>query len=716
VPAMLSSFQSSSGHSDKAVRFAGGILVLLTFITYWNSLRVPFFFDDPVAILANPTIRNLSDIRQVLSPPRNGGGVTGRPLVNLSFAINYALGGTKVTGYHLANILFHASAGLLLFGCVRRTLAASSVLERFRPLALPVAFSITALWLAHPLQTESVTFVIQRTELLVGIFYLLTLYCFIRTIERPAPGWRAAAVASCLFGMATKEVMVTAPLLVLLYDRTFAAGSFAVAWRIRRGLHLGLAATWLLLGSILLSVGATRGGVAGFNAGITWWSYALKQCEAVILYLRLSAWPHPLNVFYGVDVVTNPAAVWWQLLLLIALVSGAFYALWRRPVIGFCAMWFFIILAPSSSVVPLVSQTVSEHRMYLSLAAPVVLFAAALFTCTGRHAWRIALCCIAAYAMISVRRNLDYRSDLAIWNDTVAKAPHNARARINFGAALNSAGDAAGARVQYEVALQLDPGSPEALNNIATFYLETGRPGDAIEPCRAAIRLRPGFSLAHSNLGSALVQTGQAELGISHLQTALRFNPDLAEAHCNLSSALLARGETEAAIAHGEQSVRLNPNLALGYFNLSNALLKNNDLHRATVALEAAVRVKPDYAEAHSNLGSLYYQRGDAARAVPHYEAALRLKPDFIDARNNLASALFQSGKPDQAVEQYRIVIRLQPAYAEAHFNLGLVLSRMGRNAEATAAYSEALRLRPGDERARSELARLKSLEPASAR
>ena len=177
------------GHSSKAVPFAGLLLVAVTLATYWNSLNVPFFFDDPIGILDNPTIRKLGDIGQVLSPPRNGSGVTGRPVVNLSLALNYALGGTSVTGYHLANILFHASAGLLLFGCIRRTLANSPRLQRCRSLAFPLAFSTAALWLLHPLQTESVTCVIQRTELLVGLFYLLTLYCFIRASEQSSRGW-----------------------------------------------------------------------------------------------------------------------------------------------------------------------------------------------------------------------------------------------------------------------------------------------------------------------------------------------------------------------------------------------------------------------------------------------------------------------------------------------------------------------------------------------
>ncbi len=382
---------SSSAHdSAAAVWIAGAILLIAAFAAYWNSLRVPFFFDDPISILDNPTIRNLAALGEVLTPPNNGSGVTGRPLVNLSLAINYVLGGTNPAGYHVANIFIHVLTTLALFGVVRRTLLLPALRVRFGGAALPIAFLTAALWLLHPLQTESVTCVIQRTELLMGLFYLLMLYCFVCTTEASSPLWPALAVAACFAGMASKEVMVSAPLIVLLYDRAFVAGSFAGAWRRRRALYAGLAASWLLLAYLVASTGGARGEAAGFGIGATWWSYALKQCEAIILYLRLTVWPNPLVVFYGIDVVTNPAEVWLQALLLMALVAATLWAAWRRPILGFIGLWFFAILAPSSIVVPLVTQTVSEHRMYLPLVAPLVLAAGGLYLALCRRTYVVA--------------------------------------------------------------------------------------------------------------------------------------------------------------------------------------------------------------------------------------------------------------------------------------------------------------------------------------
>lgn len=693
--------------SRAAVWASAAALVVAAFAAYANSLRVPFFFDDPIAILDNPSIRNLAALGDVLSPPNNGSGVTGRPLVNLSLAINHALGGTAVGGYHFANILLHALAGLALFGVVRRTLLQPALRERFGGAALPIALAGAALWVLHPLQTESVTCVIQRTELLVGLFYLATFYCYLRATESGSRRWTTLAIASCFAGMASKEVMVTAPFLVLLHDRTFVAGSFAEAWRRRRGLYLGLGASLGLLAFLVLSGGGTRGEAAGFNVGVAWWAYALKQCEAIWLYLKLTLWPHPLVLYYGTDVVTNPLAVWPQIIGIVALVAGTLWTLWRRPMLGFLGMWTLGILAPSSSVVPLVSQTVSEHRMYLPLAAPLAFGVAALFFHLGRRAIVATAMLALLFGAVSIRRNTDYRNELAIWTDTVAKAPNNARAHNNLGDILKRYGRSAEALEHFRVALRLEPGSPESNYNVATALLDAGRHAEAIPYGEAAVRLRPKFAAAHNNLGMCLLNLGRLPEGIARLRTAVELKPDLTVAHANLARASLEIGDAVAALEHAQRALTLQPGMALAHFHRSNAFLRLGQPDRAIAELEAALRTQPDYPEALSNLGSLLYQSGRTTEAIPRYEAALRLRPHAADTRANYASALFQVGQAEEAIAQYRAALAAQPGYVEAHLNLALVLEQLGRRTEALAAYEAARKLKPEDARAIAGVARL---------
>ena len=279
-------------------------------LVYANSLSAPFLFDDAGAVLGNPTIRSLASLA-VFNPPADGSTTTGRPLVNLSYALNYALGGEHVVGYRVVNVAIHALAALTLFGLLRRTfscvrgrgplagdVSASSRASALLPSSFNpdvAALTIAALWALHPLQTESVVCIAQRTESLCGLFYLLTLYAFARaTIPSeggarcPQSAWLVVSVGSCLLGMGAKEVMVTAPLVVLLYDRTFVAGTFAGALRVRRGYYAALVGTWLLLAFLVLQNSGARGASAGFGLGVTPWTYLLTQADALVRYLGLT--------------------------------------------------------------------------------------------------------------------------------------------------------------------------------------------------------------------------------------------------------------------------------------------------------------------------------------------------------------------------------------------------------------------------------------------
>ncbi|HEX3729629.1 MAG TPA: hypothetical protein VHV47_07475, partial [Opitutaceae bacterium] len=332
----------------REVRLAGAAVALAGLLAYANSLRGAFFFDDRVSIAENPSLRDLGKLGVVLWPDLGGGAtVNGRPILNLSLAINYAISGTHPWSYHAFNLAAHVAAGLALFGIVRRTLLLCSGRGFARSLP-PTGFALAAalLWTVHPLLTESVTYIVQRAESLMGMFYLLTLYCFVRGLSGRARLWHSLSVAACLLGMGTKEVTATAPVLVLLYDRTFAAGSFAEAWRRRRAYYAALAATWLPLALLVAQTGGDRGGTVGFDVGIKWWAYGLTQLEAIPRYLLLSVWPRPLVFEYGTFWVKSAGEVLPGALLVLALLLATLYALFGpaangsgRRGLGFLGAW-----------------------------------------------------------------------------------------------------------------------------------------------------------------------------------------------------------------------------------------------------------------------------------------------------------------------------------------------------------------------------------------
>src|SRR5215469_3205386 len=261
-----------------------------TVLAYANSFSGPLIFDDFTWIETNPHIRHLWPLWNALQSPQGAPG-TGRPVVCLTLALNYAVSGLAPWSYHVANLAIHVSAALALFGIVRRTLQRPRLRDRFGTQANGLAAAVAVCWAIHPLQTESVTYIIQRMESLMGLFLLLTLYCVIRGHDSPRRSeWYATAVVCCAMGMGSKEGMVIAPIIVLLYDRIFLANSWAEVWKERSALYAGLAATWLILISLVIVNQARGGGLMG-NPAVSWWRYAQNQFGAMAQYLRLTFWP-----------------------------------------------------------------------------------------------------------------------------------------------------------------------------------------------------------------------------------------------------------------------------------------------------------------------------------------------------------------------------------------------------------------------------------------
>jgi protein O-mannosyl-transferase len=681
---------------------APGVIVLAAVAAYHNGFAGQFIFDDSVSITENPTIRHLWPIWNVLSPPATA-GVGGRPVVNLSLAVNYALGGRTVQGYHALNLAIHILAGLTLFGVARRTLLRQVLRGRFDTSAPRLALAAAVLWAVHPLQTEAVTYVSQRAESLMGLFYLLTVYCFIRGTESVRSGlWFTLSLVACLLGMASKEVMVSAPLLVLLYDRTFVAGSFREAWTRRWRLYLALAGTWLLLGHLMTDL-PHRG--VGYGLGVTWWAYALTECQVIMRYLRLAVWPYPLVFDYGTDIMIRHAveAAPYALILLL-LVAGVVVALKRWPTIGFVGAWFFAILAPTSSVVPVANQPMAESRMYLPLATVIVLVVLGIHALVARRSMVVFSAVALGLGFLTARRNEDYRSGLSIWSDTVAKRPNNVRALNNLGFVLADAGRAREAIARYEQALRLKPDFAPAHLNLGNALSRMGRLPEAVQHYEEALRLKPDYAEAHYGLGNALTRAGRAREAVAHYEEALRLRPDYPEAHNNLGLLLAQAGRMTAAIAHYEQAFQLDPDYAEAHYNLGTVLLQVGRVSDAMVQFEQTLQLKPDYVAARCNFGSALFQLGRVQEAIEQFKEAVRLQPDYADAHYDLGNAFAEAGKLTEAKEQYEQALRLRPDDAEAHNNLGLVLFQLGKAAEAKKQYEEALRLKPDHAEAHNDL------------
>jgi len=666
----------SAAASRWRTALAVAVLVGANAAVYSRSLNVPFIFDDLTSIPDNPNIRTLWPPWRAMSPPPQLGAAGGRPLVGLTLALNYALGGLDVRGYHVFNVLVHVLAALALWGVVARTLKSPVLRGRFG--GRGAAFAAALVWSVHPLLTEPVTYVVQRTELLMGLFYLLTLYASLRAWESARPGrWEIAAVVACALGMACKEVMVTAPLMVALHDLLLRGEPWRAVVRRRRRLYAGLAATWAVL-AVILAGGAQIKGALGGASPLSPFAYLWLQARGVVHYLRLCLWPHPLRLAYDWG-APGPLEGLPYALILLGLIAGAVAARRSRPWLTFCACWIFLILAPTSSVLPLYTETLAERRMYLPSAAVVALAVLGIRSALVRSARAgggavpvpaaaaaVALA-VAALGFLSWRRLGDYRSVLAIWTDTAEKAPRSPIARNNLGMAVALAG-------------QMD----EALGHF-----------------REALALDPARALSHYNIGFTLSHQGQPREAIGYLRESLRLHPQDADAHFALGVSLAAIGERGEAARHFQESLALRPQDPEAHRELANALVAEGDLGGAGREYEEALRLDPRDFRAHSKYGNLLTALGRHAEAADHYREALRLYPRDARTRNNLATALLLLGRGPEAVKELERALGDDPAYGLGHYNLANMLMNSGRPADSVRHYLEAIRVAGRDVRLR---------------
>jgi tetratricopeptide (TPR) repeat protein len=517
----------------------------------------------------------------------------------------------------------------------------------------------------------------------MGLFYFATLYGFMRGAtgedRSRSRRWFCVAWLACLGGMATKEVMVTAPVVVFVFDAAILSGSLRSAWDRHRRVHLALAATWLPLAWLMAGI-AQRG--VGFSHGISAFDYASMECKVVVRYLLLTVWPHPLVLDHGVF-QAGVGTTWPYALSIAAALAGLVVAWAWWPPLGFAAFWFFAILAPTSSVIPVAIQPMAENRLYLPLAAVAVGVVLLAFFAVRRWALIGAALIAAVLGVLAAIRNGDYASERSIWEDTVKKNPSNARAHNNLGFILSREGETAPAIAEFETALRLSPDDPRTHDNLGNAWVGLpGRLDDAIHEFQLALRADPDFAEAHNNLGNAWLKSpGHLPEAISEYEAALRLKPNdvevssnLAQARNNLGNALLETpGHTAEAIAQYEEALRLKPDYAVGHANLARALASQSGrLSEAVEQFKAALRLDPGDALVHDDLGNTLSRiQGRTEEAIAEYQTALRLQPRLAEAHNNLGSVLLAlPGRRAEAVDEFRAALEIRPDFAEAHNNL----------------------------------------------
>jgi tetratricopeptide (TPR) repeat protein len=653
------------------VAWRTAILVASGLLTYVNGLGNPFVFDDASTIVDNEALRHL-DFWGVLLPVREL-PIAGRPVVSLTFAANYAIGGLDVAGYHIVNIALHVLCALALFGVVRRALALRSIDPALARRSTDVAFAAGLLWVVHPLNSEVVDYLTQRTESAMALCYLITLYASIRSLAAPGR-WGPLAVLSCALGMASKESMASAPLVVLLFDRIFAFDSFAHALKQRWKLYGGLAATWLVLAALLAT--GPRPMSAGFSVGLSPWSYLLNQTAMISRYLRLAVWPDSLVANYGWPRMLTLHDVLPYAVLLLALAALSAAALARYPKVGFIGAWFFVTLAPASSLVPIATEVGAERRMYLPLAGLAVL---------------VVVGALRLLDVVSSRRSHDGASSRRV---SLVGAPLLAACALTLAAATVQRNREYGSEVTLARTVLDRYPTPVAHHLLGEVLLEAGRREEGVAHLRQAL---PGAPRAHLPLGVELVAEGKLDEAIAELQAFVRAQPKLLhviKAHEYLGRAFARQERWPEAEAEFKEILRLAPNNPAAEHLLAEVYFEQQRFPEAIERFKAYLAAAPPNVEVLNKFGAALGSTNDLDGALAAFRQAIVLDPSNGAVRRNLATALLARRDYDEALEHARRAVELQPDDAGSHDVLGQILRQEGRGREAAAEFTRSRSLR----------------------
>lgn len=526
-------------------------LVCAGTVAYWNSFAGGFVDpDDYIAVRDNPYIRRLWPLTHAMSVPLWGtqAPVSPRPVLSLTFAVNYALLGPEPWGYHLVNLMIHIGAGVLLYGVVWRTLGSEVTPEHVRFRALSLGGIIAVLWLVHPVQTESVTYIVQRSESLAGLLMLLALYCAIRGHASERAGWwYAGAALACVAGVGVKQHVAVMPVLILVHDAVFNQERYWDVLRRHWRLYAGLAVSWVVLGVLQWSA---RGEVLRDAEMIAPWRWALTQPEVIVHYLRLSLIPRPLVFQYYWPLAQSVRAVWPALVAMLILVGATVWGVVKRRWWGFVGAWFFSILAPTSSIISLSPACVCrEHRLYLPVAAVVTLMVLGIYWlaryaeahCSTVSGWRIIRMAVIGalmltYIGLTVERNYDYQSELRIKLDSVQKRPQNWFASYQVAELARRAGDHETATNYYLRSLAWQP------TNVPGWYY----------------------------LGVSQAGLGNYEGALTSLYTGARLAPESTSFELRIARVYLASGATNAARRTYQRVLERDASNQIAQFHLAH--------------------------------------------------------------------------------------------------------------------------------------------------
>lgn len=589
---------------------------------YARVASYDFVFDDIIHITENPVVRRGLTWEGLAWALTTVHAANWQPLTWLSHMVDCTLFGLRPGGHHLVNVALHALNSALLFTVLRRSTGAC-----WRAAAVALLFAV------HPLRVESVAWVSERKDVLSGVFWMLTMLAYVRYARSPTAGRFAAVLALLGAGLMAKPMLVTLPVVLLLWDawplgRWSGDRAAPAAVELprsetpaRRSLAALVAEKLPLLAvcaiaAVVTLAAQSRGGAVQSLTALPIGARIDNAMRSYLAYLGMAVWPvdlaflypHPAGVGGGMPGLTMTGLVAGAALLA---VTGAAAVLWRRlPYLLVGWLWYLGTLVPVIGIVQVGNQALADRYTYIPLIGISIIATWGTADLARRWPRVRPLVAVGAVTLLGFWLVRTW-AQVAVWHDELTLDTH---------------------------ALQVTANNFVAHNNLGRALYLQGRLREAAEHLERAVAIKPRFAEAHNNIGAVLLQEGKLDAAMAELERALAIDPAYAEAHDNLGLVRFRQGRLDEAAEHFDKAVALAPSYAQGHYDLGTVRLQQGRLRDAGDEFEAALRLRPDYPEAHNNLGVVLLEQGKLEEAARHFEAVLALRPDHDRARAGLAA------------------------------------------------------------------------------
>ncbi|MBU0606132.1 MAG: tetratricopeptide repeat protein [Candidatus Omnitrophica bacterium] len=678
------------------------LIIIVGSAAYSNTFHSPFQFDDEWNIVNNPDIKNLSNLRAIFN------FMPTRFITDLSLAINYHFGRNNVLGYHLFNLLVHLSAAIMVWWLVILTLQTPALRDKkIAGHSCLIAFFTALIFVSHPVQTQGVTYIIQRAASLAALFYISALAFYVKSrLLQHEEGrshsrlfFYALSFIALILAMFSKEMTITLPLMILLYEVCFFREE-GIDWK----RVIPFLMTLIIIPITMVATKSVNFGEMRLSAqegpGISPFNYLITQFRVIVTYLRLLLVPVNQNLDYDYsvsktlfDIPTLSSLILLAVILIIAVRMFRKYRL-----ISFGIFFFLLTLIPESSVIP-IKDVIFEHRLYLPMVGYAIFLVSAAYYIFENKGIKPAIIILSiagiSYSMLTYSRNFIWKNEFTLWDDAVRKSPNKARPLNNRGKVYQDKGDIDQALSDYNKAIELNSEYADAYNNRGNAYTQKDNFDQALSDYNKAIELNPKYVDAYSNRGNAYTQKGNPDQGISDCNKAIEINPKYADAYSNRGIAYIKKSNFDQAISDCNKAIGINPKHADAYNNRGNAYINKGNFDQAISDCNKAIGINPKHADAYNNRGRAYVQKGNLDQSISDYNKAIEANPKHTDAYNNRGNAYTQTGNIDQALSDYNKAIEINPEYASSYSNRGAAYLGKGNFDQSISDCNKAIEINP---------------------